>query len=123
MIETSSIDKVIQVIEKYDLKNPCRKHQYIYPRYFVYFYLRKLKFPLHRIGRILEKDHATVIHGVKMHKMYTKNKDQVYLSYIADIKNELGDIKGIPNLRKDVLKCDTMEKLSKIKKRIQENYY
>lgn len=123
MIDNNVLDKIQEIIEKYNLKTKCRKQEYIYKRYFIFYYLRKIGYSYSKIGRIFEKDHATILHGVKMHKLYNKLRDKVYMENIVDVKNELGDVKYIPNLRKDVMRCDTVEKLEKIKRRIQENYY
>ena len=47
---------------------------------------------LEQIGRLFGKDHATVMHGIKMAKMFEHMKDAVYFEYIKHIKADLVSI-------------------------------
>jgi len=117
------IQNVIEVVEKHDLKKVSRKQEIIYPRYYIYSLLRDAKYSLSAIGRIFNKDHASVLHGIKMHKLYTKNKDKVYEMLTEQVKCEIYITPKEYNLKEEVLKCTSIKKLEIIKKQILENYY
>jgi hypothetical protein len=117
------IQNVLEVVERYDLKKVSRKQEIIYPRYYIYSLLRDAKYSLSAIGRIFGKDHATVLHGIKMHKRYSKNKDKVYEMLIVQVKAEIYITPQEYNLKEEVLKCTTLKKLEIIKNQILNNYY
>jgi hypothetical protein len=124
-METSKdfIQNVLEVVERHDLKKVSRKQEIIYPRYYIYSLLRDAKYSLSAIGRIFGKDHATVLHGIKMHKQYTRNKDKVYEMLIDQVKAEIYITPQEYNLKEEVLKCTTLKKLEIIKNQILNNYY
>lgn len=117
------IQNVIEVVERHDLKKVSRKQEIIYPRYYIYSLLRDAKYSLSAIGRIFNKDHATVLHGIKMHKLFTRQKDKVYEMLIEQVKSEIYITPKEYNLKEEVLKCTSIKKLEIIKKQILENYY
>ena len=117
------IQNVIEVVEKYDLKKRSRKQDVIYPRYYIFSLLRDAKYSLSAIGRIFDKDHATVLHGIRMHQLYTKNADKVYEMLIDQVRSEIYITPKEYNLKEEVLKCTSLKKLEIIKKQILENYY
>lgn len=117
------IQNVIEVVERHDLKKVSRKQEIIYPRYYIYSLLRDAKYSLSAIGRIFGKDHATVLHGIRMHKLFMKQNDKVYEMLIEQVKSEIYITPKEYNLKEEVLKCTSIKKLEIIKKQILENYY
>jgi chromosomal replication initiation ATPase DnaA len=117
------IQNVIEVVERHDLKKVSRKQEIIYPRYYIYSLLRDAKYSLSAIGRIFNKDHATVLHGIRMHKLFTRQNDKVYEMLIEQVKSEIYITPKEYNLKEEVLKCTSIKKLEIIKKQILENYY
>lgn len=117
------IQNVIEVVDRHDLKKVSRKQEIIYPRYYIYSLLRDAKYSLSAIGRIFGKDHATVLHGIRMHKLFTRQNDKVYEMLIEQVKSEIYITPKEYNLKEEVLKCTSMKKLEIIKKQILENYY
>ena len=83
-------------ITKYQLATNSRNRAYVYKRYYVMYRLNKCKLSLSEIGRLMNRHHATVIHGIRMHRRWTRMKDTVYLHEIdplvqAAINNDYGD--------------------------------
>lgn len=117
------MSNVYDIIEKYQLKRKDRRQSIIYKRYYLYHQLQKAQLSLSHIGLLFNKDHATVIHGLKMHRMYMKSKDAIYLHHIQPIIDDL-DHKPQPRiLRDDILNCESMDELLIIKQNIQRNIY
>jgi len=117
------MNNVYEIIEKYNLTQKNRKHTIIYKRYFLYYQLQKAKLSLSHIGLLFNKDHATVIHGIKMHKRFTKMKDSIYLHHIQCVVDDLDHVPQTRNLRDDILNCESMDELLIIKTNIQRNLY
>lgn len=111
------------IIQKYNLKQANRKQSVIYKRYYLYHQLHMAKLSLSHIGLLFNKDHATVIHGLKMHKLFWKQKDSIYLHHVEPIIDELNFIPAPRDLRTDVLNCDSMDELLIIKTNIENNLY
>ena len=83
-------------ITKYQLDTDCRNRAYVYKRYYVMYRLNKCKVSLTQIGKMLNRHHATVIHGIRMHRRWTRMQDKVYLHEIeplvqAAINNDYED--------------------------------
>lgn len=79
------MNEIVNLIERYGLKTPKRNRDLVYKRYFIYKELRKWM-TLEQVGKLFGKDHATVIHGTKMARMFEHMKDAIYLDYIKHIK-------------------------------------
>jgi hypothetical protein len=120
---TDFMSNVYEIIEKYNLTRRDRHQSIIYKRYFLYYQLQKAKLSLSHIGLLFNKDHATVIHGIKMHKRFTKMKDSIYLHHIQCVIDDLNHIPQTRNLRDDILNCESMDKLLIIKQNIERNLY
>ena len=72
-------------IAKYQLDTDCRNRSYVYKRYYVMYRLNKCKLTLSEIGRLMNRHHATVIHGIRMHRRWTRMQDKVYLHEIEPL--------------------------------------
>ncbi len=69
-------------IIKYKLATNSRNRAYVYKRYYVMYRLNKCKLSLSEIGRLMNRHHATVIHGIRMHRRWSRMQDKVYLHEI-----------------------------------------
>jgi hypothetical protein len=114
---------VYELIDKYNLKRKDRRRGTIYKRYYLYSKLYDAKLSLSHIGLLFNKDHATVIHGLKMHKLYTSQKDAVYQHHIQPIVNELLFVPEPRDLKREILECDSLDELFIIKRNIERNLY
>lgn len=123
MINNDALQVIKQVIDEYNLKLSIRKYEYVYPRYYLYNHMRKMGFTLEKIGRFFDKDHATIMHGIKMHEQYMNNKDQTYLDYVRAIQYRLGTPVTNPTIFEDIMNCHSLSGLKIIKDKIKENFY
>lgn len=115
---------IINIIEKYNLKSKSRKQKYVYPRYYLYSVLHyEMGYGWSAIGRIFNKDHATIMNGLKQHELYTKQKDATYFYFLIDVKSELVITEYRPSLKEEILKCKNILELDIIKRKITENFY
>lgn len=72
-------------ITKYHLDTNSRHRSFVYKRYYVMYRLNKCKVSLTQIGKMLNRHHATVIHGIRMHRRWSRMQDIVYLNEIEPL--------------------------------------
>jgi hypothetical protein len=74
---------IVDIINDYQLNTPCRKQEMNYKRYYLFDYLYKYRnMPLTLIGEFFNRDHSSVLHGIRQHKQWYTMKDDRYLKYI-----------------------------------------
>jgi hypothetical protein len=83
------LEKINELIEKYSLKEKTRKRDVLFKRYFIFNELRIYGLSLSMIGEIFEKNHATVLNGLRVHKDMLSYQDADYASETAAIQSEL----------------------------------
>lgn len=126
MEQRELIEHVRELIEKYDLQNPCRLQKYTYPRYYLFAVLKQdARMPWVEIARMFEKNHSTVIHGLEVHDMLTKTKDLGYRYFTASIRDEikLQEKDEERDIAKDVLSCRTYNQIKQLQQKIKDGYY
>jgi hypothetical protein len=126
MEQRELIEHVRELIDKYDLKNPCRIQKYTYPRYYLFAVLKQnARMPWVEIARMFEKNHSTVIHGLEVHDMLTKTKDLGYRYFTASIRDEikLQEKDEERDIAKDVLSCRTYNQIKQLQQKIKDGYY
>jgi len=101
-------------ITKYQLDTDSRNRAYVYKRYYVMYRLNKCKVSLTQIGKMLNRHHATVIHGIRMHRRWTRMQDKVYLHEIDPLVQS-----AINNDYEDKYKVSAIENFNYINVRIQ----
>ena len=112
------------MIELHNLCEKGRTRELVYKRNYIYSELYKLNINLTQIGRMLDKDHVTVMHGLKVDKQF-QNFDKIYNDIIAPIKEYLYPPNEIHkySIFEDVIKCNNTTDLKIIKERIANNQY
>jgi len=101
-------------ITKYQLDTNSRNRAYVYKRYYVMYRLNKCKVSLTQIGKMLNRHHATVIHGIRMHRRWTRMQDKVYLHEIEPLVQS-----ALNNDYEDKYKVSAIENFNYINVRIQ----
>jgi len=101
-------------ITKYQLDTDSRNRAYVYKRYYVMYRLNKCKVSLTQIGKMLNRHHATVIHGIRMHRRWTRMQDKVYLHEIEPLVHS-----ALNNDYEDKYKVSAIEQFNYINVRIQ----
>lgn len=121
-----------ELIEKYDLTNKCRDRSLIYKRAFLYNELRTSGFSLTQIGQIFGKHHATIIHGLRVHRDLNSYRDEDYKNEIYQLKEYLeGSVLILPpqngrkvrDLKTDILDARTILEFKRIRKRVKLGVY
>jgi hypothetical protein len=72
---------------------------------------------------MFNRDHASVIHGLKTHHDLISIKDKIYLDYIEELMLIFENYNEDHNLVDDVMNCFCLKQLRKIKFRIKNNLY
>jgi len=75
------------VISDFDLLNKSRKRELVYKRFFLANFLHKHGLGWTLMGRILDKDHASMIYAVEQHEKLTRYSD--YKELTKDVKDAL----------------------------------
>ena len=101
-------------ITKYQLDTDSRNRAYVYKRYYVMYRLNKCKLTLSEIGRLMNRHHATVIHGIRMHRRWSRMQDKVYLHEIEPLVQS-----SINDNYEDKYKVSAVENFNYINVRIQ----
>jgi len=121
------IEKIKYMIELHNLISTKRSRGIVYKRYYLFSELKKLGLNLSEIGRMLEKDHVTVMHGLNVDNQF-QNCDKIYDDAIAELKYYLYPGQAPIELPKysifeDVIKCNNTTDLRIIKERIANDQY
>jgi hypothetical protein len=76
-------EDVWNIIESFQLNTKSRREDVAYKRYYLYNFLynhRHMTFSM--IGKFFNRDHSSVIHGMREHQYWYSKKDSRYLKYI-----------------------------------------
>ena len=76
-------EDVWNIIESFQLNTKSRREDVAYKRYYLYNFLynhRHMTFSM--IGKFFNRDHSSVIHGMREHQYWYGKKDPRYLKYI-----------------------------------------
>ena len=80
----TEIKEYIQ-IQNLDTNN--RKREIVYKRFYLFAYLRQTYgYSLQRIGRLFDRDHATVIHGLRSYDYF--KDDLLFLEITEEIRRD-----------------------------------
>ena len=119
-------DLIKQVIEKDGLASKERFSPLINKRMYMFTIMRKHGMNFEKIGSFFNRNHATIIHGIKRYKDLTKYEDEMLKIDTEEYEQVFGKIpvpKKTYNLEKDVRKATTIQDLDIIKRRIDNNLY
>jgi len=122
-----SIEKVKELIQRDNLDSKDRHRDLIYKRSYLYSILREEGWHLSKIGRLFNRNHATVINALKIHDQFF-GKDKIYDRTIREYLNHFGKVslqmeEDKDTIYQDILKCQKTTELRLIKERIQAGYY
>ena len=125
---------ITELIDKYELKNKSRIRDVLFKRYYLYNELRELGFSLSQIGSFFGKNHATILHGLRVHKDLSSYRDADYLAETCALEaylngSELPDINKIFKTQKDydiktdILKAHNLASFKRIQRRVKMGFY
>jgi hypothetical protein len=113
-----------ELIEEYDLKSSCRKRELVYARNVIYKYLRNQGMSLIRIGKMFNRDHATVLFALNQYDKLSKYEDFKIIK--LDVTEKLGLTKKLNKrvevsyLEQKVIECKTYLDLRNIQEELQK---
>ena len=121
------VEKIEQLIEQYDLASKSRERDKVYFRSYIYWLLREDGWIMSDIGNLFNRDHATVINGLKVHEAYYK-KDKVYMRFVKkldEIFNPTIDeiMVAKDTIFHDIMNCHNTTELRLIKEKIVSGWY
>lgn len=121
------VEKIEQLIEQYDLASKSRERDKVYFRSYIYWLLREDGWIMSDIGNLFNRDHATVINGLKVHEAYYK-KDKVYMRFVRkldEIFNPTIDeiMMAKDTIFHDIMNCHNTTELRLIKEKIVSGWY
>lgn len=84
----SMLDNIKFLVKKYDLDTPSRLREKAYQRFFMYNLLYPMM-TLAKIGELFNRDHATVLKGIREARMFEQANDKYYLNIVKDIRKDI----------------------------------
>lgn len=84
--------KINIFIQMQNLDKKRRDRNLAEQRYYLFSILREHKLGLKEIGSMFNRDHSTVIHGLKMHDLLMSINSKEYLQTIVDVQGQLDNI-------------------------------
>lgn len=84
--------KINLFIQMQKLDKKRRDRNLAEQRYYLFSILREHKLGLKEIGSMFNRDHSTVIHGLKMHDLLMSINSKEYLQTIIDVQGQLDNI-------------------------------
>ncbi len=67
--KTDALERRAERLQEEELDKPCRNREKLFRRYFVIWFLRENRIPVTRIGKMIGKHHATVLHSLQQHEL------------------------------------------------------
>ena len=121
------VEKIQQLIEQYDLASKSRERDKVYFRSYIYWLLREDGWIMSDIGDLFNRDHATVINGLKVHEAYYK-KDKVYMRFVRKLDEIFNPTIDEIMIAKDtvfhdIMNCHNTTELRLIKEKIVTGWY
>ena len=119
-------DLIKKLINKDGLDTKSRHAPLIHRRMYLYNVMRRHGWIYEDIGKFFNRDHASVIHGIKRYKDLIKSNDAMLKVDTEEYEQIFGEIpvpKKTYNLEKDVRKATTINDLDIIKRRLNNNLY
>jgi len=119
-------DLIKKLIKKDGLNTKSRNAPLINRRMYLYNVMRRHGMIYEDIGKYFDRDHATVMHGVRRFEYLIEAKDEMLLTDIKHYQKLFADKDGTKkkyNLEEDVKNATTLGGLNIIKRRLENNLY
>lgn len=127
MTRNEIIQQAIYFIERDNLAMKTRKREIVYKRAYLMHVLRCQELTFKAIGKLFNKDHASVIYQCNMVDQYLNQmRDDVYINIVAEYLEAFEYTKYLQeyfDLEHDVMNCTSTYELKLIKERILEKKY
>ena len=122
------IDTILEFIERDKLASKSRLRELNHKRVYLYAFLRSNGYKLQEIGNMFNRDHATIIHGIKNYKLFKESKDPLFDADVFEYRNTLDNrYNHSINLKRDIFEdlksCNQFRDIEVIKRRIENGMY
>tara|TARA_R100000988_G_C3944564_1_gene137947 strand:- start:379 stop:816 length:438 start_codon:yes stop_codon:yes gene_type:complete len=108
LIKEETFNKILDIISDFELIKKNRKHEKIYQRAFLYNYLYTKGMTLQEIGRLFERDHTTILHGLNVYKNMLETDNSQFHFAVLKVTKQLKE----DNIFEDPLIHDIHKALS-----------
>lgn len=125
-----NIESVYRLIKEHDLTTSCRQNEYLFKRCILYYYLyNDLQWTYARIGKLFNKNHATVLSGLRRYyklcdeaETYPEFKeDKSYIEREIFVLTETVDVsQGELTLFERVMKCENYYEMRLIQEELKK---
>lgn len=120
------MQKIEYKVAKDDLLRQCRKREKVFKRMFIYNLMSNHDVQVTQIGRLFNRNHASIINGLKTYQNLKSTKDEQLIAILSDYMKffEQYDIKKIQySIRKDLRNATTFRDIGIMRKRLESNLY
>ena len=121
-----NLEQIKEYIESEQLNGKSREHFYVFRRHYLCWALYKTnQLTLSQIGRMFNRNHATIIHSIRKHEEL-KN-DKLYRGITESCQELMSEplifTKQRRNIFDDIAKASNLEKLRRIRRWLNEGRY
>lgn len=101
-------EDIKELIAEYKLDKPSRKRHIVYKRYYLMYILYcRSQLCLREIGDLFNRNHSSVLHGLKEHDRWWSQMDSEYIRAIHPLPELVTDEGRIP--KNQFFDCETTE--------------
>ena len=121
-----NLKQIKQYIQAEELDGKSREQFYVYRRHYLCWALyRTNQLTLSQIGRMFNRDHATVLHSIRKHEELKDNKFYRGLTATCQelMEEPLIFSRQRRNIFDDIAKATNLEKLQRIRRWLNEGRY
>ncbi len=123
--ESDRFQTIKNIITINELDSSSRKRENVYRRFFLYNELRSMSEfkSLKWIGKLFNRDHSSVVHGLSVHDILTEIKDPMYNQIKTEMNSALGHKRIDKNkiLRDRIKSCKSLHDMNRIKQLVETN--
>jgi len=77
------------------LCNPSKKQNQVVTRMILFTHLYGKKMSLTNIGKLFNRDHASIIHGLSLYKNYSDARDEMFIKCNSEIQELINEYNAI----------------------------
>lgn len=119
------IEKIQELISRDKLDSKSRERELVHKRIYLFALMRSHGYKLQEIAAMFNRNHSTVIHGIRNYKLFKRKKDPLFSIDVMEymIIFETKDINLKRDIFEDLKSCKMFRDLEVIKKRIDNGMY
>lgn len=115
-----------EVVLKYELNTKSRKREKVYARFVICRYLRNQGRSLTAIGKVINRDHATVLWALKQFELLKNELDfkYIYSVVLRDLQETESSIENplISEIEERILKCENYFQMRLLQEELIKKY-